>query len=277
MLEQNSSTFFATILKKRTLFSLREVLGAIQSFGVAHRFITEHRLWKWILIPGIVYCLMFVAGIIYVWDYSGVFIDYVLNLLTLKTWIEELQNGFVNFLFLLVGFAVRMVFLIMYFSFFKYLFLIVGSPLFAYLSEKTESIMQGKDFPFSTAQLLKDLWRGIRLSLRNLVYQTALMLILAILAFVPILGWLTPLIAMLVECYYFGFSMMDYSFERRRWTMRQSIAYIRQHKGMAMGNGVVFYLFLFIPVLGWLLAPCYAVIAATIHLQQQRLPMGTAE
>ncbi|WP_341838305.1 EI24 domain-containing protein [Chitinophaga pollutisoli] len=153
----------------------------------------------------------------------------------------------------------------------------MGSPLFAYLSEKTESIMQGKDFPFSASQLLKDLVRGIRLSLRNLVYQTALMLILAILAFVPILGWLTPLIAMLIECYYFGFSMMDYSFERHRWSMRQSIAYIRHHKGMAMGNGIVFYLFLFIPVLGWLLAPCYAVIAATIHLQQQRLPMGTED
>ncbi|WP_109694747.1 EI24 domain-containing protein [Chitinophaga deserti] len=257
------------------MFSLREVIGAIQSYGAAHRFISTHRLWKWIVIPGIVYCLMFVAGIIYVWDYSGVFIDYVLNLLTLKTWIEELQNGFVNFLFLLVGFAVRMVFLIMYFSFFKYLFLIVGAPLFAYLSEKTESIMQGKDYPFNAAQLLKDLWRGIRLSLRNLLYQTGLMLVLAILAFVPILGWLTPLIALLVECYYFGFSMMDYSFERRRWPMAQSIRYIRQHKGMALGNGVVFYLFLFIPVLGWLLAPCYAVIAATIHLQAQRLPEGT--
>ncbi len=218
---------------------------------------------------------MFVAGIIYVWDYSGVFIDYTLNLLTLKTWIEGLQNSFVNFLFLLVGVAVRMIFLIMYFSFFKYLFLIIGAPLFAYLSEKTESIMQGKDYPFNAAQLLKDLWRGIRLSLRNLLFQTGLMLVLAILAFVPILGWLTPLIALLVECYYFGFSMMDYSFERRRWSMVQSIRYIRQHKGMALGNGVVFYLFLFIPILGWLLAPCYAVIAATIHLQRQRLPEGT--
>ena len=32
---------------------------------------------------------------------------------------------------------------------FKYIFLIIGSPLFAYLSEKTEAIIEGKDFPFS--------------------------------------------------------------------------------------------------------------------------------
>lgn len=254
------------------MFSLREVLGAVQSYGKAHSFITQHKLWKWIYIPGIIYCLLFVGGIYFVWDYSGVFIDYVLNLLTLKTWIEELQNGLVNFLFLLVGFAVRMVFLLMYFSFFKYLFLIVGSPVFAYLSEKTESIIQGKDFPFSFKQLLEDVVRGIKLSFRNLLYQTAFMLVIAILAFIPVLGWLTPLIALFVECYYFGFSMLDYSFERRHWSMKQSISYIGQHKGMAIGNGLVFYLLMFIPVLGWVLAPCYAVIAATIHLQQQRLP-----
>lgn len=254
------------------MFSLREVLEAIQSYGKAHQFITQHRLWKWIYIPGIIYCILFVTGIYFVWDYSGVFIDYVLNLLTLKTWIEELQNGWVNFLFLLVGFAVRMVFLLMYFSFFKYLFLIVGSPVFAYLSEKTEAILQNKDFPFSFSQLMKDVARGIKLSLRNLLYQTLFMLVIAILAFIPILGWLTPLIALFVECYYFGFSMMDYSFERRRWSMGQSIKYIGQHKGMAIGNGLVFYLLMFIPVIGWVLAPCYAVIAATIHLQQQRLP-----
>lgn len=244
----------------------------MQSYGKAHQFISRHRLWKWIIIPGIIYCLLFATGIYFVWDYSGVFIDYVLNLLTLKTWIEELQNGWVNFLFLLLGLAVRMVFLLMYFSFFKYLFLIIGSPLFAYLSEKTEAIMQNKDFPFSFSQLLKDVVRGVKLSFRNLLYQTVFMLIIAILAFIPILGWLTPLIALFVECYYFGFSMMDYSFERRQWTMKQSITYIGQHKGMAIGNGLVFYLGMFIPVLGWILAPCYAVIAATIHLQQQKLP-----
>ncbi|MGX5820150.1 EI24 domain-containing protein [Chitinophaga lutea] len=254
------------------MFSLREVIGALQSYGKAHQFIQQQRLWKWIIIPGIIYCLLFMVGIYFVWDYSGVFIDYLLNLFALKRWIAELENSFVNFLFLLAGFAVRVVFLLLYFSFFKYLFLIVGSPLFAYLSEKTEAIMQGKDFPFSFGQLLQDVWRGIRLSFRNMLYQTVLMLILAILAFIPILGWLTPLVSLLVECYYFGFSMMDYSFERRQWTMRQSIRYIGQHKGMAVGNGVVFYLGMFIPFIGWILAPCYAVIAATIHLQQQKLP-----
>jgi CysZ protein len=74
-----------------------------------------------------------------------------------------------------------------------------------------------------------------------------------------------------IESYFYGFSMMDYSCERHRLNMSESIHFIRQHRGMAIGNGMVFYLFMLIPILGWMLAPSYAVIAATIDLQTKRL------
>jgi CysZ protein len=60
--------------------------------------------------------------------------------------------------------------------------------------------------------------------------------------------------------------MLDYSCERNKLSTAQSIIFISRHKGMAIGNGMVFYLMHLIPVLGWLLAPSYAVIAATISL-----------
>ncbi|UYQ92280.1 EI24 domain-containing protein [Chitinophaga horti] len=254
------------------MFSFREFLGALQAYGKAHQFIIKHKLWKWIIIPGVIYCLLFILGIIFVWSYSGDFVEFLFNLLPLKMWMAELENSWVNFIFLLLGFSVRIILLLLYFSFFKYLFLIVGSPVFAYLSEKTEAIIQHKDFPFSWKQLLEDIARGIRLSFRNLLYQSMYMAAIFLLAFIPVVGWITPLVALIIECYYFGFSMMDYSFERRRWSMRQSIVYIGQHRGMAIGNGLVFYIMMFVPIIGWIVAPCYAVIAATIHLQQQRLP-----
>ncbi len=82
----------------------------------------------------------------------------------------------------------------MYFSWFKYIWLIVGSPVFGYLSEKTESIIEGKDYPFSFKQLMKDIVRGVRLALRNALWQTVYTFTLLILSFVPILGWVTPLV-----------------------------------------------------------------------------------
>lgn len=169
------------------------------------------------------------------------------------------------------GFMVRLILLFFYFSLFKYLFLIIGSPLFAYLSEKTEAIIEEREFPFSWKQLFKDMVRGIKLALRNTLWQTVYSISLLILSFFPLAGWVTPVIMLLVECYYYGFSMMDYSFERHQLSPTASIEYIGKHKGLAIGNGIVFYLMHLIPVLGWILAPTYAVVAATISLYHQDL------
>lgn len=164
---------------------------------------------------------------------------------------------------------VRLILVLFYFSLFKYLFLIVGSPLFAYLSEKTESIIEGKDYPFNFKQLLKDIVRGIKLALRNTLWQTVYTVSLLLLSLFPVVGWITPVITLFIECYYYGFSMLDYSCERHKLSPTESITYIGNHKGLAIGNGMVFYMMHLIPVLGWVLAPSYAVVAATISLYHQ--------
>lgn len=146
------------------------------------------------------------------------------------------------------------------------MWLIVGSPLFGYLSEKTESIIEERDYPFSFPQLLKDIARGIRLAMRNALWQTVYTFTLLIISFVPILGWITPLIVLLIECYYYGFSMLDYSCERQKLSPTQSIEFIGKHKGLAIGNGLIFYLMHGLIGIGWVLAPAYAVIAATLSL-----------
>jgi CysZ protein len=73
-----------------------------------------------------------------------------------------------------------------------------------------------------------------------------------------------------VECYYYGFSMLDYSCERHNLSPSQSIEYISKHKGLAIGNGMVFFLMHLVPVIGWVLAPAYAVVAATISIYHQK-------
>jgi CysZ protein len=74
----------------------------------------------------------------------------------------------------------------------------------------------------------------------------------------------------LIECYYLGFSMLDYSCERNKLSTAESIAFIGRHKGLAIGNGIVFYLMHLIVVVGWLLAPSYAVVAATISFYKSK-------
>ncbi len=245
---------------------LKEIITAIQAYFKAHQFISKHGLWKWIFIPGLLYMLLFGAGIYFFFTSSAAAIEWMFVKTGVRGWMDKMNEGWLSFLLIFGRIMIHLVFLMFYFSLFKYMFLIIGSPLFAYLSEKTEAILEGKDFPFSFTQLLKDILRGIRIALRNMLWQTVYAISIFILAFIPVIGWITPLISLLVECYYLGFSMLDYSCERHKLTTSQSISFIGKHKGLAIGNGLIFILMHLIPILGWLLAPSYAVIAATISL-----------
>lgn len=245
---------------------LKEIIIAIQSFFDAHHFIIKHRLWKWIIIPGIIYTILFIAGIYLFWISSNSAIEFILLKSGVKSWLDRMQDSWLSFLFIVGQIIMRLVLLLFYFSFFKFLFLIIGSPVFAYLSERTESIMEGKDFPFNFRQLLKDIARAIRIALRNILWQTVYVITILILSFIPFFGWIAPLVSLFVECYYFGFSMLDYSSERNKMNAHQSIEFIGRHKGLAVGNGLVFYIMHIIPVIGWIFAPSYAVIAATLSL-----------
>jgi len=43
---------------------------------------------------------------------------------------------------------------------------------------------------------------------------------------------------------------------------------VSEHKGLPIGNGLLFYLLHLIPIIGWMTAPFYALIAAHINTQE---------
>jgi CysZ protein len=247
---------------------LKEIIIAIQSYFEAHDFIRKHRLWKWIIIPGLLYMLLFVVGMYFFWNSSNNAVTWISQQIGLENWLQKQRNDWLSFLFLMAGLILRIVLVFFYFSLFKYIFLIIGSPIFAYLSEKTESILEGKDFPFNMKQLMKDIVRGIRMALRNTLWQTVYVVSLILLSLVPVIGWITPVIVLFVECYYYGSSMLDYSLERHKLSYSQSIVYIGRHRGLAIGNGLIFYMLHGFIFIGWVLAPAYAVVAATLSLHK---------
>jgi CysZ protein len=248
---------------------LKEIVTAIQSYFKAHQFISKHRLWKWIIIPGIVYMLLFCVSMYFFGRSASNVIEQLSNVTGISSWLHKMQSSLLGFFFTIGGIMIWLLLMFFYFSLFKYIWLIIGSPVFAYLSEKTEALLEGTEYPFSWPQLLKDRLRGIKLALRNALWQTVYTVSILILSFIPVVGWVTPVISMFVECYYYGFSMLDYSCERHKLSPSQSVAFISNRKGLAIGNGLVFYLMHFLPIIGWVLAPAYAVVAATISLYYQ--------
>lgn len=186
--------------------------------------------------------------------------------LNIETWLQKERSEWLSFLFVMTGMMLRLILVLLYFSFFKYVILILGSPAFAFLSEKTESIIEGKEYSFRFAEVKKDCIRNSKLALRNCGWQTIYLLALVLLSLIPFVGWITPVIALLMEGYYFGFSMLDYSFARVNFTPQQSIHFMGRHKGLAIGNGLLFYVMHVLIVL----APAYAVIAATLSVHKMK-------
>lgn len=245
---------------------LKEIIIAIQSYNDARQFIRDHGRWKWILVPGLLYTILFLTGMYFFIGSATSVIEYLTQVSRLSEWIQKLENSWVGFLFALSGIMFWLLLLQFYFSLFKYAWLIIGSPIFTYLSEKTQSSLEEKEYEFSRAQFLRDLRPGLKVALRNAVRQSGYMLLLILLSIVPVAGMIAPVIALFVECYYYGYSMLSYSLDRRKVTPANSDEFIREHKGLAIGNGLVFYLLhILIP-----LAPAYAIIAANFTIHKTR-------
>lgn len=169
----------------------------------------------------------------------------------------------------------KLIFFFVFFFFSGYVILIILSPVLSFLSEKTEKIVKGKDYPFSFNIWFKQIVRSILLSFRNMFIQLALTLIVLILSFFPIIGWLispfAALFILVVNAYFFGFSFLDYSFERKGLNIPQSVSVVRKNKGLAVGFGMLFYIVYLIPILDNFLAPfmaIFVVVAASMSAEK---------
>ncbi len=146
----------------------------------------------------------------------------------------------------------------------KYLVLIILSPLFAYLSERVEEKITGQSYPFNFPQFVKDIIRGVRIALRNLLIEFLMIGLFTIASFFagPFAILIMPFL-WLVSAYFYGFSMIDYTCERKKMSIRQSVEFVRAHKQLAICIGSLYSILDLIPLLGLMVAPINAVVGTT--------------
>jgi CysZ protein len=217
-----------------------------------------------VVIPGLIYAALFITAMYFFGRSATDVVEYITHILRLSDRIQKFQNSFLGFLFTFAGVIFWLTLLMFYFSFFKYICLIIGSPLFAYLSRKTESIIEENENIRNWKGIRKEAARGVGMAVRNCFWQTVYLVALMIIALVPVVGWIIPLVVLFVECYYYGFSMIDFGLARNNHNPSQSSHFIGRHKGLAIGNGILFYLMHVVIIL----APAYAIIAANLTVNQ---------
>jgi len=246
---------------------------AFNSFKTAHSFVRKHRLWHFVLIPGIINLVLFISFLMWLLGNVNGWID------ALFEWDCENEDGFVYYsceifsttlgvMKYFLGWLVKSVFIMLYLSVYKSVILILYSPIIAYLIEVVDQKKNGIELPFSMEQFLKDTVRGVSIAIRNILLEGICIFVILIMTLVPVVNLFQPIILWLVSAYFLGFSMMDYSLERKRLSARNSIDFIKRNKSTAVGIGSVFQLMYLVPIIGWMFAPTYAAIAAYFTIEE---------
>jgi len=218
---------------------------------------------RYLALPILVYSALLVALIWLMINNVNRWLNLVLGLFGYE--LGELQSYSI---ILVIIFQIIMLFFMG--SLFKYATLILLSPFLSFLSEKVEQEELGIETLFSFAQVLTDIIRALQINLLNFLKEMALTLVLAIFAFIPFLGLLSPLLILLVQAYFLGYGLMDYNAERWRFSFRDTEKWMRKNRAAVISVGLLFYGLFLIPIFGWIFAPAWSVIAGTkvaLHLK----------
>lgn len=245
-----------------------------KSFG----FIVKNNMMHFYLYPLVFVILFSVGAATGISALNDVITEWVNGLIATEAvlgdgWWDQTLNFLKDMSGYAINFIVWVSLIFIFHKLNKYLVLIVMSPVMSIISERTDEKLTGKTYPFEWAQLFKDVWRGVLIALRNLVLEMGitialLALNLAITIFLPFLSVITTpvvtVILFIVGAYYYGFSTMDYTNERYRLSMGESVRYIRKNKGLAISNGAIFSLWLAIPILGTYIGTIFAPVTCTV-------------
>ncbi len=238
---------------------IREIISGFLTYFAAHGVMKRHRIWPYMVVPGIlsltyIICLV-IIGTIYFPDITGYLYHQwtpgflktriILMIYTFFLWVILILSGYITY---------------------QPIVLIFFSPILSYISEVTESCIYGSPGPtFSLKTLFQDLWRSIVINLQNLVRMVVLIILAWLFVLLPLIGAvISACLIFLIQAYYNGFALMDYTLERKRFSVKESVRFARSNRPRVIGVGIGFMAMMLIPVLGWFAAPTYGAVAATL-------------
>ena len=237
----------------------------IRNYFKATSFIFKNNLAWTFLIPIALNIILFTVG----YTVISNFIDYSQDFLF--DWINIEESGVLHSLISgVVSVFFNLLFFILFAFLSGYVVIIIMSPIFSYLSEKTEKILTGNVYKADFFQVIKDILRGVFIALRNLFIELLFVILMFFASFIPVIGWLSPIVLFFISAYFYGFSFIDYINERQQLSIKESIVNIKQNKGIAIGVGSVFAISLLIPGGSFIsiFVSIVSVVAAVISMKE---------
>lgn len=242
---------------------IRNIFKGIKAYAGALQLISKLGLWKYFGVPMLISFIVATLIVISAYAFADIFGFYIS-----KLWIWEWGKA----TFLVISNILSAVLILVFgFVLYKHMVMAFSAPFMSPVSEKIEChLLDIERHQHRDTSFWEQLWRGIRINVRNLIMELGLTIPLLILGFIPIVGVAFSVLLFLVQAYYAGFGNMDYTLERH-FKYGESIEFVKRHRGIAIGNGIVFMLFLLIPIVRIILVLPLSVTAAsteTIKLLQ---------
>lgn len=235
---------------------IQDIYRGLQVYTGAYGLISKLKLWKYFVIPVIISVVVFAMIFVSAYGLSDNLGEWMAGI-----WIWETGKAtFTAISTFIAGIVIFAIGLILY----KHIIMALSSPFMSPVSEKIEAYFTGKPAKnYVSTNFSKQLVRGIRIGLRNLSKELLYTLPILILKLIPVVNIFSTVLLFLVQAYYAGFANMDYTLERH-FKYKESVAFIRQHRGLAIGNGIGFLLLLLIPVIGVILVLPLSVTSASV-------------
>ncbi|MBL85341.1 MAG: coproporphyrinogen III oxidase [Winogradskyella sp.] len=235
---------------------IQDIFRGLQVYTGAYGLISKLKLWKYFVIPVIISVVVFAMIFVSAYGLSDNLGEWMAGI-----WIWETGKAtFTAISTFIGGIVIFAIGLILY----KHIIMALSSPFMSPVSEKIEAYFTGKPAKnYVSTNFSKQLVRGIRIGLRNLSKELLYTLPILILKLIPVVNIFSTVLLFLVQAYYAGFANMDYTLERH-FKYKESVAFIRQHRGLAIGNGIGFLLLLLIPVVGVILVLPLSVTSASV-------------
>ena len=234
---------------------IKAVFKGCAAYFEAYETISRLKLWKFFAIPMLISLIVFLLIVFVSYAFSDAIGSYIASFWTWdfgKETFNTISRVFSGLLIVLIGFIT-----------FKHIVMALSAPFMGPISKKIEDDFRGVVSQVKTTSSWGLLQRGIKISSRNLFRELLLSIPILLLGFIPVIGFFSAILLFLVQAYFAGFGNMDYTLERY-FSYQKSILFVKKNRGVAIGNGLVFMLFLLIPFVGVILVLPFSVTAATI-------------